>query len=409
MSSELIKGGNCTLPRNNGTILIKHSSSTTRDINLTAFLLDDTGKVKNDDGMVFFNQPCDIDKIAQFITPIESNGVTTHQINFYLNSVSDIAKIAITLTEDNDIGFDGLNLTAEIHCDGTVTKLTSLAFNTEKGIIISEIYNRNGQTKARAVWQGFSTGLVGLCSNYGIEVDNEVKQVPKTVVTQAIKPVMKVSPSISLEKVSGKVDLSKGKKPILIEKTSEITVSISWDSNTDYDVYALVYLANGKQVDVAMFGAKGVPVLQSYKNAVRHLGDEVGTKPEKKGFFQSSIKNTICKEEIKICLDDTIKAVVPVAYSAQSNGSGSFNKYNVSMLIDNHNGTEISISAKNASKDNNIYTCVPGIITNTPNGIVIEALESYSVPNSENRPKLEMDNDRNIKVLMDRGPINNYK
>lgn len=409
MTSELLKGGNCTLSRSNGLILIKHSSSSTRDINLTAFLLDETGKVKNDNGMVFFNQPCDVDKIAQFISPIESNGVTTHQINFSLNSASDIAKIAVTLTEDNGIGFEGLNLTAEIHCDGTVTKLAPLAFTTEKGIIISEIYSRNGQTKARAVWQGFATGLAGLCSNYGIEVDDEVKQAPKTVVTQITKPVAKVSPGISLEKVSGKVDLSKGRKPILIEKTAETTVSISWDSNTDYDVYALVYLTNGEQVDIAMFGAKGVPVLQNYKGAVRHLGDEVGTKPKKKGFFQTAIKNTICKEEIKICLDDTIKAVVPVAYSAQSNGSGSFNKYNVSMLIDNHNGTEISISAKNASKNNNIYTCVPGIITNTPDGVIIEALESYSAPNSENRPKLEMGGDGNIKVLMDRGPKNNYK
>ena len=334
---------------------------------------------------------------------------TTHQINFSLNSASDIAKIAITLTEDNGIGFEGLNITAEIHCDGTVTKLAPLAFSTEKGLIISEVYSRNGQTKARAVWQGFATGLAGLCSNYGIEVDDEVKQAPKTVITQITKPVAKVSPSISLEKVSGKVDLSKGRKPILIEKTAETTVSISWDSNTDYDVYALVYLTNGKQIDIAMFGAEGVPALQNYKGAVRHLGDEVGTKPKKKGFFQAAIKNTICKEEIKICLDDTIKAVVPVAYSAQSNGSGSFNKYNVSMLIDNHNGTEISVSAKNASKNNNIYTCVPGIITNTPEGVIIEALESYSAPNSENRPKLEMNADGNIKVLMDRGPKNNYK
>lgn len=409
MTFELLKGGNCTLPSSNGTILIKHSTSTARDINLTAFLLDDSGKVKNDNGMVFFNQPCDVDKIAQFILPIENNGVTTHQINFSLNSVSDIAKIAITLTEDNGIGFDGLDLTAEIHCNSTITKLAPLSFSTERGIIISEIYSRNGQVKARAVWQGFATGLAGLCSNYGIEVDDDAEQESKAVVTKVTKPVVKDSPGISLEKVSGKVDLSKGKKPILIEKTAETTVSISWDSNTDYDVYALVYLTNGKQVDIAMFGAKGVPALQNYKNAVRHLGDEMGTTPKKKGFFRTAIKKTICKEEIKIRLDDSIKAVVPVAYSAQSNGTGSFNKYNVSMLIDNHNGTEISISAKNASKNNNIYTCVPGIITNTPDGVIIEALESYSAPNSENRPKLDIGGDGNIKVLMDRGPKNDFK
>lgn len=406
MISELSKGGNVTLPSSNGMILIKHSTSISRDINLTAFLLDDSGKVTSDNGMVFFNQPCDVDKIARFILPIDNNGVMTHQIDFSINSESDITKIAITLTEDNGIGFEGLNLTAEIHCNNTIIKLIPLSFGSERGIIISEIYIRNKQVKARSVWQGFSTGLAGLCSNYGIEVNDDVKQESKIVTT---KPVAKENSSISLKKVSGKINLSKGKKPILIEKTPETTVSISWDSNTDYDVYALVYLTNGQQVDVAMFGADGVPELQNYKNLVMHLGDEIGTTPKKKGFFQTAIKKVTCKEEIKIRLDDSIKAVVPVAYSAQSNGTGSFQRYNVSMLIDNHNGTEISVSAKNASKNDNIYTCVPGIITNTSDGVIIEALELYSSPNSENRPLLEVDVDGQIKVMMDHGPKNNYK
>lgn len=408
MTTRLQKGGNCALPSANGTIFIKHPTDTAIDINLTAFLLDDSEKVKNDDGMVFFNQPSDPAKIAHFKPPVHEQGITIHQIDFSLDAAStDITKIAITLTEDNGIGFADLNLTAEVHCNGTVTLLIPQAFSSEKGITVAEIYSRNGQIKVRSVWQGFASGLAGLCERYGVEVDNEAAPEPKQEPKQAPKPkpVISASSTINLEKVSGKIDLSKGKKAILIEKTAEITASISWNSSTDYDVYALVYLSDGNQMTVAMFGAAGVPKLQSYgKGAVHHCGD-VRSAP--KGLFQR--KSTTSKEEIKIRLNDSIKAVVPVAYSAQSNGSGSFHKYKVSMLIDNHNGTEVNIPAENANRDKNIYTCVPGVIVNTPDGVVIKALEYYSKPGSEKRPTLKMDRNGIVDVLMDKGPVNDYK
>jgi tellurite resistance protein TerA len=48
---------------------------------------------------------------------------------------------------------------------------------------------------------------------------------------------------------------------------------------------------------------------------------------------------------------------------------------------------------------------VPGIIRNTPDGVVIEALEQYSRHSSENRPVLN----RDFTVTMDAGPKNAYK
>ena len=431
MITELQKGGNCALAGTDGTVYIKHTTSDKLDISLTAFLLDDSGKVQSDEGMVFFNQPNDPANIARFKPPVHEQGITTHQIDFSLKTdAKGITKIAITLTEDNGLGFADLNMSAEVHCEGSTTQLVPQAFSSEKGIIVAEIYRRNEQTKVRSVWQGFSTGLAGLCELYGVEVDDETQTQPASQsasqpVSQPTsqptsqpeptpKPpqpapvsvsVAKASPGISLEKVSGKVDLSKGTKAVIIAKTPEITVSVSWNSSTDYDVYALVYLSSGEQVDVAMFAAQGVPPMQSYGNgAVHHSGDVGRTKT---GFFQK--KDQIAKEEIKIRLNDSIKAVVPVAYSAQSNGTGSFHKYKVSMLIDNHSGTEVNIPSENANKNNKIYTCVPGVIVNTPDGVVIKALEYYSQPGSEHRPKLTMGEDGMVDVLMDQGPVNAYK
>ncbi|MDI6550003.1 tellurium resistance protein, partial [Bacillus subtilis] len=79
----------------------------------------------------------------------------------------------------------------------------------------------------------------------------------------------------------------------------------------------------------------GVPALKNYANgAVEHMGDV--------GRDRESMKT----EVIKLRLNDDILAVVPVVYSAQSNGTGSFYRYRVSMSIDNHQGTSVTIHAK---------------------------------------------------------------
>lgn len=321
-----------------------------------------------------------------------------------------ITKMAITLTEDRGIGFSHVkNLQAEIRTGDEVLYLTPVSFTNEKGIVVVELYIRNSETKARSIWRGFDSGLEGLCKLYGVEVEPDEQDVstpPQMVSEKQINEPApmntaakeKVSAPISLEKVQGKISLDKGHKPIIIDKTPEITATVSWESGTDYDIYALIYTKSGKQIDVAMFGAKGVPALKSYGNgAVEHMGDV--------GRDRESMKT----EVIKLRLNDDILAVVPVVYSAQSNGTGSFYRYRVSMSIDNHQGTSVTIYAKHANDNDRIYSCVPGILQNTNDGVIIRPLELYSKPNSERRPKLKMKSSNEIDVLMDKGPINDYK
>jgi tellurite resistance protein TerA len=260
-------------------------------------------------------------------------------------------------------------------------------FKQEKAIVLGEIYLKDVWRFA-AVGTGFNDGLDGLLRQFGSSPSAH----------QGIFDVHSISAHQNLQKVSGNIQLSKGQKPILIEKTAEIIATVSWRSGTDYDIYALVFTNECKQIDVATFGAYGVPALLNYGNgAVVHTGDV------------SRDGGAIKTETIRIKLNETILAVVPVVYSAQSNGTGSFYDYKVSMKIDNQQGTSVSVSADNAAQNSRIYTCVPGIIRNTPYGVVIEALELYSKTNSERRPMLIQEKGEDVKVLMDAGPINNFK
>ncbi len=407
MKQSLQTGGNIVLSAFKGTVIVTHDISHLIDISLTAFLVTDAGKVQGDSGIVFYNQPEGPLGVATFISPNDLGNTKNHKINFDLSKApAGITKVAVTLTEDNAAGFSNVkNLRAEIHVGGDVIQLIPSNFTNENGIVVLELYLKNGQPKARAIWKGFVSGLDGLCRNYGVEVSESVEQNLSSVsqATKKKEPVSEESlnhslASINLEKIKGKINLDKGKDPVLIEKTPEITASVSWKTGTDYDIYALVYTTDGKQIDVAMFGAAGVPPLKRFGNgAVEHMGDV--------GRDSKSVKTEI----IKIRLNDSILGVVPVVYSAQSNGTGSFYRYKVSMCIDNHQGTSVMISANNASKNDRVYTCVPGVLLNTPNGILIKAVELYSKPGSEKRPKLKMGSTGMVEILMDKGPINDYK
>lgn len=414
MNQFLQMGANTTLSAAKGNITISHDISALIDISLTAFLLTDSDKVQGDSGVIFYNQPTSSTGVATLLPSEKVGNTKVHKINFDMDKVPEgITKIAITLTEDNSTGFSNVkNLTAEICTENTIFQLSPSSFTKENGIVVLELYLRNGQTKAKSIWRGFDSGLEGLCKNYGVEVEADEQNKHSEPQTQnhiSIEPDSTVSvldnknnqysqSSINLEKVKGKINLDKGQKPVIIDKTPEITATVSWKTGTDYDIYALVYTKDGNQIDVAMFGAEGTPPLKSFGNGiVEHMGDV--------GRSSKSTKT----EVIKLRLKDDILAVVPVVYSAQSNGTGSFYRYKVSMSIDNHNGTSVTISAKNANNNDTIYTCVPGILHNTSAGVIISPLELYSTPNSEFRPILSMGPSNMVEVIMDQGPLNDYK
>lgn len=195
----------------------------------------------------------------------------------------------------------------------------------------------------------------------------------------------------------GRISLEK-RQVISLTKTPKITVTISWPDTTDYDVLALVHYKDGHSETVSQFGTKDDRkfTATTKDGAVKHLGDVVrGGGTGKKG---------IADEIIEIALNPNIVSVVPVAYSAQSNGTGSFRRYKVTMTIDNGAGDIIVIDAKDADNNDRVYSCVPGVITNGDQ-VRIEKLEAYSAPGSERRPTITATGE----IRMDAGPVNAYK
>lgn len=198
------------------------------------------------------------------------------------------------------------------------------------------------------------------------------------------------------------INLTKG-GTVSLRKDAPLRARITWPPKTDYDVGAEVLYADGTTESVATFGASGLAASSAttrFPGAVRHLGDVV----------RSSAASA--EEIIEITLNEHILAVVPWVYSAQSNGTGSFRRYAVAMEVTDGAET-VRVEASEASDNDYVYTCVPGMITNLPgDGPHVHHLERYSLPHSENRPRVRLGGllgGDKIRVDPDGGPHNDRK
>lgn len=180
--------------------------------------------------------------------------------------------------------------------------------------------------------------------------------------------------TVDLGKKTGAISLKKDER-VTIEKTGKITATVQFSASTDYDVYAVIRAKDGSERVCSTFGSEEQRQPTPQVGGIRHLGDVV------RG--GATDLNT---ETLEIVLEDWVEQIAIVAYSAQSNGTGSFRRYQVTTSVDNGEGTTVTVPADQANSNDNVYSVVPAIIRNGADGVVIERVEMYSAPGSELRP-----------------------
>ncbi|MTD16455.1 hypothetical protein GIS00_21190 [Nakamurella sp. YIM 132087] len=378
-------------------------------VDLLVLQLGAAEKVRSDDDLVFFNQPASPEGAVRL--------TAGDAVSVQLGAVpADVGRLAVAVASA-DAGAPDLaavpGLAARIDGPDGELLATAEGLTSERAAVLVELYRHGGGWKLRNVSAGWTEGLAALVGHHGVGVEDPAG------------PVADPAPvPVPAGPVAGAFSLVKGGK-VSIAKSPLITAAISWPPATDYDVYALVRYRDGHCETVSQFGTMtedgepdGLPFSTvTADGAVRHTGDVgrspgAAATPAKKKWGRKAAEPpppeqpvTPARETIEIRLHPEVVAVLPVAYSAQSNGSGSFFEYRVSMSIDNGAGSTVEVSAAHGNKDPYVYTCVPGIIVNSPDGVLVEALELYSAQGSEHRPLLAAD----LSVQMDAGPVNAFK
>ncbi len=182
MSISLSKGGNVSLTKedpNLKRILVglgwdaRATDGADFDLDASAFLLTNQGKVRGDSDFIFYNNLK------------SSDGAIIHQgddevVEVTLDRVaSDIDKVAFSVTiheaENRHQNF-GMVGGAFIRVVNAETQREIVRFDlsedmsTETAMVFGEVYRNNGEWKFRAVGQGFNGGLGPLAKSYGVSV-----------------------------------------------------------------------------------------------------------------------------------------------------------------------------------------------------------------------------------------------
>ena len=152
------------------------------DLDAIAFLLNDAGKVRNDQDFIFFNNlkssDGSIEHTGDNRTGEGDGDDEAIKVNL-ANVPSDVTKIAVcAIIYEGQARNQNFGQVADAFIrvvnDNGNTEIArydlSEDSSTETAMIFGEIYRHNGEWKFRAVGQGFSGGLGPLAASYGVAV-----------------------------------------------------------------------------------------------------------------------------------------------------------------------------------------------------------------------------------------------
>ncbi|MFH8611301.1 TerD family protein [Streptomyces sp. NPDC018029] len=272
-------------------------------LDVSGLLLTADGKVRSDDDFIFFNQPS-----GPGVTYQSGGGTTPDKVTVDTAAVPPgIEKIVVTASPDAaGQTFQGIEPTATIRNadDGSVlATFTPPQLGSETALVIVEIYLRNGAWKARAVGQGYSNGLAGIATDFGVSVE-EPAPAPAAPAAAPAAPAAPMAPPVGQPVQgppppaaaaaapaapapgAGKINLDKGRVSLQKNQTvslvkggkpllSQVKMGLGWEpafrgKDIDLDASVIAYGPQRNHVDSCYFGK-----LSIVNGAIKHSGDNL--------------------------------------------------------------------------------------------------------------------------------------
>lgn len=188
-TDALVRGANAAVagPR----VVVSAPAANSALVDVSAVLLGANGKVRSDQDLVFFNNPRHAGVTA------EANAVSAdlQQIPSDVHTVAVVASIDTENHPGATFATAGIPAVQVLHAGGSLAFSTPPLTAGETVAVLVELYRRGDSWKVRAVGQGWDTGLAGLATDFGIDVDPPAEPAPASIA--AVPP----SVPVSLEKV----------------------------------------------------------------------------------------------------------------------------------------------------------------------------------------------------------------
>ncbi|MGW0825716.1 TerD family protein [Streptomyces sp. NPDC002845] len=195
---SMSKGSNVAVPT--GALRVElgwRSGAGVPDADASALLLA-AGKVRSDADFVFYNQPAHSSGAVRHEGKRSAGGQVTDAL------VVDLARVepgieTVVLAASADGGpfgqVPGLYIrVVDAGSGNEVARYDSADASVETAFVLGEFYRRQGAWKFRAVGQGYSSGLEGLATDFGITVDEPQQAAPPAPVAPPVTAPPPVTP-----------------------------------------------------------------------------------------------------------------------------------------------------------------------------------------------------------------------
>ncbi|UZI33781.1 TerD family protein [Streptomyces sp. VB1] len=182
----MVKGANvglATLSEDVGSVMVSlgwSSATGEGDADVSVLLLDGDGKVRSDVDFCFYNNPVAGDGSVQLLGKTPTADGSEDRISFDLDAVpQEIEKVVVAASRYAGSRFgelEDLRLTLADSAGDGLVRFAVEGADEVSAVIFGELYRRSGEWKFRAVGQGYASGLAGLATDYGVDIDDDAEQ-----------------------------------------------------------------------------------------------------------------------------------------------------------------------------------------------------------------------------------------
>lgn len=386
------------------------------DADASALLLV-AGKVRSDGDFVFYNQPVHSSDAVRHEGKRDGGGRVTDTLLVDLARVeSAVETVVLAASADGGTFGQVPDLYIEVRdaAQGTVVaRFDNAGASVETAFVLGEFYRRQGAWKFRAVGQGYSSGLAGLATDFGITVDEPQRTpapqaaaptpppvAPPVTMRPPVAPpvtapppptppatpvrltkvtLTKEAPSVSLTKQGGtsgalRVNLNWQVHKQFSGWGSKLGRAIAQHSDLDLDLCALFELSDG---------SKGV--VQSLGNAfgALHQPPYIHLDGDDRTGAMSSGENLTVNLDHKQAFRRILIFVTIYA------GARSFADLHATVTLTPANGAAVDFSLDECTVPSTV--CALALITNTGGDLMVQREARYLVPERGVSPQRTVD------------------
>lgn len=391
------------------------SAPGTPDVDGSALLLK-AGKVRSDADFVFYNQATHASGAVRHDGKGTGPGTVTDTLSVDLGRVeADIDRIVVAASADggNFGQVPGLYVRLLDAASGAeVARYDSQDATVETAFVLGELYRRQGAWKFRSVGQGYSSGLEGLATDFGISVD-EPQQAAPPAPTAPARPAPVAAPAppsytppppaappsapapspVRLSKVT----LTKEAPTVSLSKqggnSGEMRVNLSWQVRKQFKGWGAKL---GRAV--AMHGDLDLDLCALYeltdgrKGVVQALGNAFGALHQPPFIHLDGDDRTggsANGENLSINLDHKNQLRRVVIFVTIYEGARSFADLDATVTLQPQNGAAIDFSLGECTVPSTV--CALALITNTGSDLLVQREARFLVPERGVSPQRTID------------------